>query len=243
MGLFFCGLVIGGILEGRGRRRSLLKYEVKDVFEEPESVVERRRFVAGGEEYDDATFLVPSEWTRYARLDIATSLVIGAACCAKIDDASYWREAVAVGLFDFALGNALLLSEDMREEARRWKRVVGGGSDSLALFFATAPVVLEEIIFRSPLLLLQQQQLQHWTLLASSALLFGCAHSFDSSRSYRTTSHIIRRALYAGKSGFIYGYVALASGSLVPAIVAHAVHNAAVCASLSNRTTSQHARE
>lgn len=226
MGPLFCAFV-AGTLAGGSRRRSSLKYDVEDMFEEPESVVERRRFVAGGE--NDA-LVIPPDWTRSARLDIATSLLIGAACCAKIDDLSYWREAIVIGILDFALGSALLQSDEMRGEARRWKKVVGGGSESLALLFTMAPVPLEEVFFRSPLLLLPQQQ---WTLLCSSTLLFGLAHAFDSSRTYRTNSHSTRRALYAGKSGLIYGYVAIASGSLFPAIVAHAVHNAAVCVSLS----------
>jgi hypothetical protein len=100
-----------------------------------------------------------------------------------------------------------------------------------ALVTIAAAVVLvaftEEVTFRGALLGALARRLAPWEAVAISALIFGLAH-FVAVFAEASTAGIARQAVAAAGLGAVLGLLRLRMGSIWPAIVLHALWNAAV---------------
>jgi sodium transport system permease protein len=102
-------------------------------------------------------------------------------------------------------------------ESLRRQIVPPGGGRGLAvtiLLMAVTPAVCEEALFRGPILRGLAAQLSPAAAAIITGILFGLFH-FD-----------VWRLLPTGLLGVILSFIALRSGSIVPAMLAHAVNNA-----------------
>jgi sodium transport system permease protein len=81
------------------------------------------------------------------------------------------------------------------------------------LVICLAPAICEELAFRGFILSGLRRMGHKWGAIAISALFFGLAHG------------ILQQSIGATVIGIVIGYVAVKTGSLLPAIVYHAVHN------------------
>ena len=79
---------------------------------------------------------------------------------------------------------------------------------------ALLPAVCEEVAFRGFILSGFRRLGRKWTAIALSSVFFGAVHVF------------FQQSLLACLLGMVIGFVAVQSGSLLPAIVFHFVHNA-----------------
>ncbi len=87
---------------------------------------------------------------------------------------------------------------------------------TLILVIGLAPAVCEELAFRGFILSGFRRLGYKWRAIVYSALFFGLAHG------------ILQQSLIACMLGVILAYLAVQSGSLVPGIVFHVVHNSLV---------------
>ena len=84
----------------------------------------------------------------------------------------------------------------------------------LVLVIALVPAVCEELAFRGFILSGFRHMGHKWRAIIYSALLFGLAHG------------ILQQSLIACLLGTVLGYLAVQSGSILPCMVFHVVHNA-----------------
>lgn len=90
------------------------------------------------------------------------------------------------------------------------------GSDNIwttLLIVAALPAVCEELAFRGFILSGFSRGHNKWTAIVLSAVFFGAAHS------------IFQQSLVACLLGTVIGFIAMQSGSLLPGILFHIVHN------------------
>lgn len=78
---------------------------------------------------------------------------------------------------------------------------------------ALAPAICEELAFRGFVLSGLRRMGQTWQAILVSSALFGLAHG------------ILQQSIGAAVIGVVIGYVAIQSGSLLPGVAYHAVHN------------------
>jgi len=83
----------------------------------------------------------------------------------------------------------------------------------LVLVIAIVPAVCEELAFRGFILTGFRRMGRPWRAILLSAILFGISHG------------ILQQSLIASLLGVLLGYVAMQSGSLLPGVAFHAVHN------------------
>ncbi len=83
----------------------------------------------------------------------------------------------------------------------------------LLLSIALLPAICEELAFRGFILSGLRHWGSKWTAIVVSSLFFGAAHA------------IFQQSLVACLVGMVIGYLAVQSGSLLPAILFHLVHN------------------
>jgi sodium transport system permease protein len=81
------------------------------------------------------------------------------------------------------------------------------------LVICVAPAICEELAFRGFILSGLRRLGHKWGAILISAVFFGLAHG------------ILQQSLGAAVIGVVVGYVAVKSGSLLPAVAYHAVHN------------------
>jgi sodium transport system permease protein len=84
----------------------------------------------------------------------------------------------------------------------------------LVLVFAVVPAIFEEIAFRGFILSGFRHLGHKWRAIVLTALLFGLTHG------------ILQQSLIASLLGVLLGYLAVQTGSILPCMVFHAVHNA-----------------
>lgn len=113
-----------------------------------------------------------------------------------------------------------LLNEDQIERTRgvldKWKTI------SPVLLLATmalAPAVIEELCFRGYLFSAFSTVLRPWQTIATTAVLFGLFHVFVGS------TLLIERFLPTTLLGFLLGWLAYRSGSVLPGMLMHFLHN------------------
>jgi sodium transport system permease protein len=81
------------------------------------------------------------------------------------------------------------------------------------LVLAVTPAICEELAFRGFILSGLRHMGHKWLAILVTSVLFGAAHS------------VIQQSLTACVMGVILGYIAIQTGSLLPAILFHCVHN------------------
>jgi sodium transport system permease protein len=84
----------------------------------------------------------------------------------------------------------------------------------LVLLIAVVPAVCEELAFRGFILSGFRHLGHKWRAIVYTALLFGLTHG------------ILQQSLIACLLGTILGFLAVQSGSILPGVVFHVVHNA-----------------
>jgi sodium transport system permease protein len=93
------------------------------------------------------------------------------------------------------------------------------------LIFAALPAVCEELAFRGFILSGLRRSGAKWGAIVGSALFFGIIHG------------MLHQSINATALGMVIGFIAVQTGSLVPCIVFHFVHNSLV--HLSTRVTAE----
>jgi sodium transport system permease protein len=91
------------------------------------------------------------------------------------------------------------------------------GEDDLwlsLLVLALVPAICEELAFRGFILSGLRRMGHKWRAIAVASVLFGLSHA------------VIQQSLIATLVGLVIGCIAVQTGSLLPAIIFHAVHNA-----------------
>ncbi len=86
--------------------------------------------------------------------------------------------------------------------------------------FALAPAVIEELCFRGYLFSAFQGVLAPWRTIAVTAILFGLFHVLTGS------ALLVERFIPSTLMGLVIGWVAYRTGSVLPGMVIHFVHNA-----------------
>ena len=90
----------------------------------------------------------------------------------------------------------------------------------MLLLMAVLPAICEELAFRGFILSGLRHMGHKWRAILVSSLLFGVAHG------------VVQQSVMAVLFGMILGYLAVQTGSLLPCMTFHAVHNAlGICAS------------
>lgn len=102
----------------------------------------------------------------------------------------------------------------------------------ILLVLAVTPAICEELAFRGFILSGMRHLGHKWLAILVTSVLFGAAHS------------IIQQSLTACIVGMLLGYIAIQTGSLLPAILFHLVHNSmSVIVSLSSDAMANSLRE
>ncbi|HEY2415223.1 MAG TPA: ABC transporter permease subunit/CPBP intramembrane protease [Pirellulaceae bacterium] len=138
---------------------------------------------------------------------------------------SFWMTVPAAALLAAALHPVLLwLNEGIRllypinPEAIVKLREIEGMFSSAPLWqallvVALAPAICEELAFRGFILSGLRRMGHQWGAILLTSALFGLAHG------------ILQQSIGAAVIGVVIGYLAVKSGSLLPGVVYHAVHN------------------
>jgi len=118
-------------------------------------------------------------------------------------------QRVVVALYPVSddMAEALLPVQRMFTTAPVW---------ALLLVIAVMPAVCEELAFRGFILSGLRRATGKWRAIVITAILFGIAHG------------VLQQSLIASLVGVVIGYVAVQSGSLLPAIAFHVVNNSLV---------------
>ncbi len=106
------------------------------------------------------------------------------------------------------------MGDNIRPALERMQQVLGHADFwPLVVLIALVPAVCEELTFRGFILSGFRHLGHKWRAIILSAVLFGLAHG------------ILQQSLIACLLGTILGFVAVQTGSILPGIVFHAVHN------------------
>ncbi len=162
-------------------------------------------------------FLVlPLVLLSYFKVDIANTLAM------KMPQGWHMAAAVLIGLsawvpaheINVVQGSLLGMPPSVAQSAERLAEAIKLIPPSTAwLLLALLPAVCEEILFRGFLLSGLRASNGKWPAILASAAIFGVFHFF-----------VFRFAVTAGL-GVILGYLCWQSRSILPAMVAHALHN------------------
>jgi len=107
------------------------------------------------------------------------------------------------------------VSENLKATLRGMEQVLNSAPLwQLVLLIAVVPAICEELAFRGFILSGLRHVGHKWRAIVYSAVLFGLAHT------------ILQQSLMACIVGVVLGFVAVQSGSILPAIAFHMVHNA-----------------
>ncbi|MBU4399551.1 MAG: CPBP family intramembrane metalloprotease, partial [Planctomycetes bacterium] len=106
------------------------------------------------------------------------------------------------------------ISENLRPSLEQIQGLINQSDFwSLVLLIAVVPAVCEELACRGFILSGFRHLGHKWRAIVYSALLFGLAHG------------ILQQSLLASLIGVVIAYLAVQSGSILPGMVFHAVHN------------------
>ncbi len=126
--------------------------------------------------------------------------------------------AVCLAVFFWMIENQIstyFYPESTAENIESWQRMVADYQlPSVALSSVLLAPVFEELYFRGLLLSTLQKKLRNWSAVLTNALLFALIHW--------TWPDFISLMLI----GLIYGWMTIKSNSIVPALLAHIIHNA-----------------
>ncbi len=114
--------------------------------------------------------------------------------------------ALVVHLYPISadLGASLERTQGWLDAAPLWQ---------IILLVAVTPAICEELVFRGFILSGLRHLGHKWRAIIYSAVFFGVAHM------------VLQQSLMAALTGTVIGYVAVQSGSLLPGVVYHMVHN------------------
>jgi sodium transport system permease protein len=180
----------------------------------------------------------PTSWSVMATTTLALLVTVAAPAClmavmltrrpAKsllLCRPSYWMTVPAAAVLAATLHPLLLwLNEGIRvlypvnpEALVKLREIEGMFAIAplwQALFvIALAPAICEELAFRGFILSGLRRMGHQWGAIFLSSALFGLAHG------------ILQQSIGAAVIGMVIGYLAVKSGSLLPGVVYHAVHN------------------
>jgi len=180
----------------------------------------------------------PTNWQIMASTTLTLLLMVAAPAClmavmltkrpAKsllLCRPSFWITVPAVGLLAMALHPVLLwVNEGIRNlypvspaalvKLKEIEEMFRGAPLWQALLvIALAPAICEELAFRGFILSGLRRMGHKWGAIALSSVLFGLAHG------------ILQQSIGAAAIGMVIGYVAVKTGSLLPGVLYHAVHN------------------
>jgi sodium transport system permease protein len=106
------------------------------------------------------------------------------------------------------------IAEGVRTALDPVQRMFAGASfGQILLLLAVVPAICEELAFRGFILSGLRHLGRKWRAIVYSALLFGFAHG------------VLQQSMIACLIGTVLGYVAVQSGSLLPGVAFHLVHN------------------
>lgn len=106
------------------------------------------------------------------------------------------------------------ISEDVVRALRPLEEMMLAQPLAIILFaFALLPAICEELAFRGFILTGLQQMGRKWPAILLSSIFFGVTHG------------MLQQSLAACMLGMVIGFVAVQTGSLLPAIVFHVTHN------------------
>ncbi len=131
--------------------------------------------------------------------------------------------AVAVHPLTMALQTAVRhlypLGDEMRKSLGEVQAMFAAASGwQLVFVLALVPAVCEELAFRGFILSGLRQRNRPWRAIVWTAVLFGLVHG------------VLQQSIIACMLGLVLGYLAVQTGSILPAIVFHFAHNALVVA-------------
>lgn len=113
------------------------------------------------------------------------------------------------------------VSESMMQSMVEFQKLLAEvGFWPLVLLIALLPAVCEELTFRGFILSGLRHIGHRWRAIVYTAALFGIVHG------------IIQQSLMAGMVGVVIGYIAVKSGSILPCIVFHFIHNSLAVVSM-----------
>jgi sodium transport system permease protein len=136
---------------------------------------------------------------------------------------THWAAIPAAAVLALALHPSVMLIHyllqklyPVNEALLKLNSVFSGGSPwLLAVVLALTPAVCEELAFRGFILSGLRRLGNPWRAIVFTSLFFAFSHG-----------SIMQQAIAAGLLGLVLGYVAVQSGSILPGMAFHAVHNA-----------------
>lgn len=118
-------------------------------------------------------------------------------------------------LLSEAIGKLYPMPDDLVRGLEGMHLLLAGAPSfwQVALVLALLPAVCEELMFRGVILSGLRSGAPNWAAIALSSFFFGAAHG------------MLQQSLSAFVIGLLIGLVAVRTGSLVPCILFHAIHN------------------
>jgi sodium transport system permease protein len=118
----------------------------------------------------------------------------------------------AVNLLQTVVNRVYPLSEQLAKELDRLM-IEPGSIGTMLLVLAVMPAICEELAFRGFILSGLRHVGHKWTAIVLSSIFFGATHA------------IFQQSLIACLVGMVIGFLAIQSGSLLPGVLFHVVHN------------------
>ncbi len=146
----------------------------------------------------------------FAPLALVGAVFLGLGCWAFAHEAFVIADAMGIGgLGDQQIEAAQGMIEKMRQ-APVWL---------LLLVFAVGPALIEELCFRGYFFSSLEKSLRPLAIVAVTAVVFGLFHVLTGN------ALLVERFIPTTMMGFVIGWVALKTSSVVPGMVIHFVHN------------------
>ncbi len=170
-------------------------------------------------------FPLASAWAGRVRLPSALRLAAPgwqACAAAALLGLSLWPFAHELILAERAAGFATLSPEQLervREVLGQWRAL---SPAVVVLALAVIPAVLEELFFRGYLFSALYRPERPWAAVLGTAALFGAFHLIV------TDSLAVERLLPSTLLGVVLGWVAWRSGSVLPGMLLHTLHNSVI---------------
>ena len=139
------------------------------------------------------------------------AILLGLGCWAFAHEAFVIADSLGIGgLSETQVQSAESMVEKMRE-APIWL---------LLMVFAVTPAVVEELCFRGYFLSGLESVVKPWSAVMSTAIAFGLFHVLTGN------ALLVERFVPSALMGIIIGWVAYRTGSVLPGMLIHFVHNA-----------------
>lgn len=139
------------------------------------------------------------------------AILLGLGCWAFAHEAFVIADSLGIGgLNETQIQSAEAMVEKMRE-APIWL---------LLMVFAVTPAVVEELCFRGYFLSALDSVVKPWSAVMSTAIAFGLFHVLTGN------ALLVERFVPSTLMGIIIGWVAYRTGSVLPGMLIHFVHNA-----------------